>query len=156
MVGRARSAPSIGASLSEMAHRPFDPRHEVILANDTPPELAARFSDGVGVVDASARIVEYSPHRVRVAASTRDDALLVLTDTYYPGWQAFVDGQPQPLVRGDLLFRVVPVPAGEHTVELRFEPTSVRIGLLVSLLAVLVAVTALLVAGATRFAGRTT
>jgi hypothetical protein len=157
MVGRARSAPSIGASLSEMAHQPFDPRQDVILANDTPAELAARFSGASkAAADGSARIVEYSPHTVRIQASTPEDALLVLTDTYYPGWQAFVDGQPQPLVRGDLLFRVVPVPAGEHIVEFRFEPSSVRIGLLVSVLALFVAISALVVAGATRFAGRTT
>ena len=62
------------------------------------------------------------------------------------GWLApttlpvlIVDGQEQPILRGDLLFRVVAVPAGEHVVEFRFEPASVRIGLLVSALALLVA-----------------
>ena len=82
----------------------------------------------------------------------------MLSDTYYPGWRAFVDGQEQPILRGDLLFRVVAVPAGEHVVEFRFEPASVRIGLLVSALALLVAVAAvvLALAGAHRFTRRPT
>ncbi|HZU75518.1 MAG TPA: YfhO family protein, partial [Dehalococcoidia bacterium] len=79
--------------------------------------------------------------------STNGPALLVLTDTYYPGWQAFVDGQPAPLLRGDVLFRVVPVPAGEHEVEFRFEPQSLRLGLLITACAAVLALGALVAAG---------
>jgi uncharacterized membrane protein YfhO len=65
--------------------------------------------------------------------STDGDAWLVLSDTYYPGWKAFVDGQQTPLLRGDVLFRAVPIPAGEHDVQLHFEPASVKVGLAISL-----------------------
>jgi hypothetical protein len=159
LVNRARWAPSIGASLSEMAHQPFWPRQEVILANDTRPEVLARFAAGAHddlSPDSVANIVAYTPHLVRVATSSPDETLLVLSDTYYPGWRALVDGQEQPLLRGDLLFRVVPVPAGQHTVEFRFEPTSVRLGVVISCLALLAAIGALVAAGARRFSGRTT
>jgi uncharacterized membrane protein YfhO len=83
---------------------------------------------------------------VRVAASVRRDGLLVLGDNFYPGWRAFVDGREQPVVRGDMLFRTVPLPAGQHTVEFRFEPRSIELGLLVSL-ASLVLVMGLVIAG---------
>ena len=143
-----------------MAHRPFEPRQEVIIANETRPELVARFASTDVDADANAvaRVVAASPHQVRLETSAVDEALLVLSDTYYPGWRAFVDGQEQPILRGDLLFRVVAVPAGEHVVEFRFEPASVRIGLLVSALALLVvaAVLVLALAGARRFPRRTT
>ncbi|MDQ3811300.1 MAG: YfhO family protein, partial [Chloroflexota bacterium] len=75
---------------------------------------------------------------------------------YYPGWRAFVDGREQPLVRGDLLFRVIPVPGGDHDVELRFEPASVRIGLAISVAAAIVAIGTLVMAGRASGRGRTT
>ena len=80
-----------------------------------------------------AAIVAYEPRRVEIAASAAENATLLLTDTYYPGWNAYVDGEPAPLWRGNYLFRAVPVPAGVHVVELRYEPVPFRIGAVVSL-----------------------
>src|SRR6266498_1391278 len=93
---------------------------------------------------------------VRVATTSLTPALLVLSDTYYPGWRAFVDGGEQPLVRGDLLFRVVPVPAGQHQVIFRFEPTSIRLGLAISLAALLCAIGVLVAASRAQARSRTT
>ena len=57
------------------------------------------------------------------------------SDAYYPGWRATVAGQPAPLLRANHAFRAVPVPAGISEVVLRFVPTSLRMGLFLSLLA---------------------
>ena len=59
-------------------------------------------------------------------------SLLVLTDVHYPGWKATVDGREAPIERVDYLLRGVPCPPGEHTVELRYEPASWRVGWIVS------------------------
>ena len=93
----------------------------------------------------SARVTAYTADDVQVHTSADGDAWLVLSDTYYPGWTASVDGQPTTVLRGDVLFRVVPVPAGEHQVEFRFEPRTMRTGLAISL-ACLAGVLAALVA----------
>jgi Bacterial membrane protein YfhO len=159
LVFQARTAPSIGASLDEMIHRSFDARQEVVVAADTAPEIASRLPGfGVSAQPGSgvAHVGEYSSNLVRLHTSSDSNALLVVTDTYYPGWHAFVDGVEQPLVRGDLLFRVVPVAAGEHEVELRFEPCSVRLGLAISLAALALAVAVVVLAGRARARGRTT
>jgi hypothetical protein len=74
-----------------------------------------------------------APGRIIHQISTDTPALLILSEPHYPGWQATVDGQPAPILRADYVLRAVPVPAGEHTVELRFQPLSFTIGLLVSL-----------------------
>jgi hypothetical protein len=47
---------------------------------------------------------------------------LVVSDTLVPGWTARVDDRPAPLIRADLAFRAVPVPAGRHRVEMRYDP----------------------------------
>jgi hypothetical protein len=141
-----------GTPLDEMMHRPFDPATEVVLAYaEVPPEVMARLplvsgSEPRAGERGTARVEEYSADRVRVAASTPRDGLLVLSDNFYPGWRAYVDGQEQPVLRGDMLFRTVPLPAGQHEVEFRFEPRSIQLGLLVTVASLLL-VMGLVIAG---------
>jgi uncharacterized membrane protein YfhO len=77
-----------------------------------------------------------------VVIDTRTDApgYLVLTDTWFPGWQATVDGAEQPIRRANHALRAVAVPAGRHTVEFRYAPASVRLGLGISLSALVLTV----------------
>lgn len=84
-----------------------------------------------------AEIRVYEPLRVEIDVDSASDGLLVLTDTHYPGWKAFVDGEPRPILRANYLFRGVQVAAGRRRVEFRFEPASVRTGGFVSALALL-------------------
>jgi hypothetical protein len=154
LVPKARVAPSLGTALSEMIHRPFRPDQEVILADDATTQATAPVAERGG--QGTARVVSYAPGDIQIRTSATADAWLVLSDTYYPGWTAAVDQQPVSVLRGDVLFRVIPVPAGEHDVEFRFEPVSVKIGLLISLVAVLIVVVGLVLAGTATRSGRTT
>jgi uncharacterized membrane protein YfhO len=128
-----------------MVHEPFQPDQEVILADDTAGLTAGLTRDRGG--QGTATVTAYAADRVHVRTSASADAWLVLSDTYYPGWSAWIDGQPVSVLRGDVLFRVVPVPGGDHDVELRFEPVSVKIGLAISLVSLLIVLGALLIAG---------
>ncbi len=56
------------------------------------------------------------------------DGFVVLSDQFYPGWRAYVDGRESPIYRANYLFRAVPVPAGEHVVEFTYQPVSVGLG----------------------------
>ena len=82
-----------------------------------------------------ARIVRYSAGELEIETEAPGASLLVVTDSYYPGWRASVDGRPAPLLRTNLLFRGVPVPAGSHRVRLWFDPLSVKLGFAVSAVA---------------------
>jgi hypothetical protein len=85
-----------------------------------------------------ARLVRDDPEHVVVEATTRGGhSLVVLADTYFPGWTAKADGKKVPIVRTQHLLRGVVVPAGTHTVEFRYEPWSWRVGWIVSLLTAL-------------------
>ena len=67
-----------------------------------------------------ARIVHYGEERVDVETDAERRSLLVLTDSWFPGWKAAVDGKDVPIERVDYLIRGVPVPAGQHRVEFSY------------------------------------
>ncbi|MFE1602534.1 hypothetical protein [Methylobacterium sp. ID0610] len=75
--------------------------------------------------EGSAQILAYRRTLVTVEVDTDRDAVLVLHDLFYPGWEARVDGVRRPILRTNLLFRGVEVPKGRHVVEFRFRPLSV-------------------------------
>jgi hypothetical protein len=76
-----------------------------------------------------------APERIRLRVTANDASLLCLSDVWYPGWSARVNDRPFPLVRVNGAFRGVPVPAGTHEVELRYEPGPFRAGVWVALVA---------------------
>ena len=90
-------------------------------------------------------MVAYTPERVEMRTHSDDQALLVLSDSYYPGWTALVDGEPAPIYPTNVLFRGVFVPAGDHTVVMTFRPSDWLRGLWVSAAGVLILVGGLVV-----------
>jgi uncharacterized membrane protein YfhO len=89
------------------------------------------------------KIVSYEPERVIIEADLASEGYLILTDTYYPGWRARVDGKESPIMRANLLFRAISLPAGQHEVEFSYEPASSKIGAAVSLATLLAIVVGL-------------
>jgi uncharacterized membrane protein YfhO len=71
---------------------------------------------------------DYRPEHITIRSESDRAGFLVLTQSYYPGWQATVDGAPAHLVAADELFQAVHVPAGQHSVEFTFKPRSVQVG----------------------------
>ncbi|HEX3278258.1 MAG TPA: YfhO family protein [Thermoleophilaceae bacterium] len=97
----------------------------------------------------TARLTEYGRQNAVAQVNATRPALMVLTDVYYPGWKAKVDGHDVPIERVDYLLRGVRVPAGAHRVELEYAPASWRAGWILSL-AALVATAALALVGLRR------
>lgn len=126
VVGQFHLATSPRAGLGYMA-RGFPMRREVVL------EEAPVASIGPG---GAAEIVRYEDEEVAVALADSAGGILVLSDTYYPGWRAFVDGVERPILRANHVFRAVVIPAGAQEVVFSYEPDSFRYGLLVSVVAV--------------------
>jgi hypothetical protein len=91
--------------------------------------ISAPGDDAPAVSRGEVRIVEYQPERVVLEATTADDAFLVLTDQFYPGWVARVDGVETPIHRTNFLFRGVALGAGRHRVEFVYRPRSFTLGL---------------------------
>ena len=88
---------------------------------------------GTPAGDREASIVSYTPERVVIRARSERPSFLILKDAYYPGWQAAVNGEPAEIVATNVLFRGVPVPAGESEVVFWYGPQSWQTGLRLSL-----------------------
>ena len=148
VVHDARTASDPADALAQLQAADFDPATTLALLDAdlsiaTPfgrPDPATREPSGRG----QAQIVARSNHRLRVDVATAGPGFLVLSEVWYPGWRATVNGTAVPVLRVDGSLRAVPVPAGESTVEMWYAPRSWRWGLalaglgLVSMVALLV------------------
>jgi hypothetical protein len=89
-------------------------------------------SDAGQGLDEKVTITDYKPEQVVLSVKADFDAYAVLTDAWDPGWAAFVDGEPAPIHRADLIFRAVQVGAGTHRVEFVYRPRSLYLGMILS------------------------
>jgi hypothetical protein len=84
-------------------------------------------------------VERYEPERIHLVADAEARSVLVLTDAWYPGWEATIDGRPAPVLTVDHALRGVAVGAGSHRVELIYRPGWVPIGFVLSVIAALLA-----------------
>ena len=136
------------AVLQAMRSPQFDPRQVVLFHRDPGVSLSPGGPDATAQVE----ITRYSPRSISLKAKVQADGFLVLSEMDYPGWRAYLDGREVPLLRADYLLRAIPLPAGQYQrIEVRYQPQSFTIGLLITLLGVLALLIALTV---TRFRTR--
>lgn len=93
----------------------FDPAKTVVLSSDIERSMHEPSN-------ATAAITEYTAERVEIGVNAESGAYLVLTDAYYPGWAATINGQPAEIIRANVMFRAVQIPAGESTVTFAYQP----------------------------------
>ncbi len=121
----------------------FDLTRAVLFADDAAVDAPAadRISALPEPLLVSARVTRYAPGAVDLVleGDVPDGATLVVSENYYPGWRAEVDGREAPIGRADYVITGVVLPAGARAVSLRFENSKNATGQLVTLLAVVLA-----------------
>ncbi len=117
------------AALSRLDAFDFDPSQIALVPPDTsisveghPPEAE------IGQI----QIVHRTPGSISLNVSAPAGSLLMLSEIYYPGWRATVDGQIVPILRADYILRGVPIPAGEHQVQVFYQPVTLTWGAVLS------------------------
>jgi hypothetical protein len=130
VVNKATAVANADAVLPLLSDAKFDGAREIILEGSEPLEPQRP-------LQATANIARYEDSLVSIAVTSNDDAVLVLADSYYPGWHAYVDGREAKILRANFFSRGVHVRPGDHVVEFKYEPRSFRLGLLISLLTLL-------------------
>ena len=83
-------------------------------------------------------IVEYSSNRIELRAHLASDSWVILTDTFYPGWKATIDGQFEAtIVPANYIFRAIYVPKGLHKIVFQYKPTYFSVSLMVAMITLL-------------------
>ena len=103
----------------------FDLRKEIVLEKD--PKIKLKKTSG------NVDILKYSPNEIDIRANSSTDSLLFISDNFYPGWIARVDGKNTQIFRANYTFRAILLPKGEHMVKFIYEPESFRNGIYLSL-----------------------
>ena len=73
------------------------------------------------------KLTNYEPNHLIYETSSPKEGVVVFSEIFYPGWQATIDGQSVDIARANYILRAVNVPAGKHTVEMRFDPKSLHV-----------------------------
>ena len=128
VVHQAVPARGQDAAIALMEKPHFDPASQAVIEGDLSEDQLAALAASPVSDASSVEITRYSDNRVELLAKMENPGLLVLSDTYYPGWKAYVDGKQVPIYPTDLALRSVFVPPGEHNVKFVFSPSSFKLG----------------------------
>ncbi|MBK8521161.1 MAG: YfhO family protein [Chitinophagaceae bacterium] len=78
---------------------------------------------------ATIRLIENKNDEIKYEFNAAGNQFAVFSEIYYPhGWEAYIDGKKTPYVKTNYALRGLAIPAGKHTVDFIFDPTSVRVG----------------------------
>ena len=107
-----------------------DAKFADVLKN-TDASVSSDTASDVGHVSPSAdarsvKLLSYEPNKLTYEVSSPKGGAVVFSEVYYPGWQAFIDGEEVSFGRADYILRAMNVPAGKHTVEFTFDPVSLH------------------------------
>jgi hypothetical protein len=122
--------PNSGAGNLLVVREPESFRHKAHMVAHPPPVQTCAAPDTV-------QLVEHAPDRLAIRAEMSCDGMVILSDTWYPGWRARVDHQPVEIYEVNGAMRGVAVPRGTHTITMRYRPLSVYLGAALSLAGIL-------------------
>ena len=118
--------------LDTLKETSFNPR-DVVILEEEPPCAGKTFCSEENSY--KLKITKYTPNRVEISLDNKHPGFLILLDTYYPGWHAYLDNKPVKIYRADYLFRAVYIPApGKHTVVFKYRPLTFIIGGIITIL----------------------
>jgi hypothetical protein len=119
--------------LRKLMDEKFDPAETILLEEET----ANLPEEKLGEDEVEISKDSYFDNLISIKTQSASAGFLFLSDNYYPGWRAFIDGQETKIYRANYTFRAVFVPQGEHQVKFLFQPQSFKIGLGISIFTLL-------------------
>jgi hypothetical protein len=114
----------------------FDPENKILLEREPTSFVELQKQPAVPNLESAVKVLSYQNNRIVLEVDTPEAAFLFLSETYYPGWRAYVDGRQEEILRANYTFRAIPLGTGSHQVELRCEPLSFKIGTATSFLTI--------------------
>ncbi|MEW6609415.1 MAG: YfhO family protein [bacterium] len=122
--------------LEELTNPKFDSRKEVIIEQEISSQGSN--SEVKPQLNRWTKIINYEFNNVTIAVSSPTNSFLFLSDTYYPGWKVFVDGDEREIYCANFAFRVVYLSPGNHLIEFKYIPMSLIIGGIITIITLFV------------------
>lgn len=132
IVPKAKIVKEEGEILRELTKPEFDPLKYVIIEE----EIDFKGTD-TPKGSQEAKITKYLPLEVIIEANLTNPGFLVFTDSYYPGFKAFIDGKSTKIYRANYIYRTIPIKEGKHKIRFVYEATSFKIGAIISIITLL-------------------
>jgi hypothetical protein len=133
VVNHVEASRDLEDSLRIMRSAGFDPARTAVVESPVLPAIDAAPARTAG----SVRTLRYSDRELELEVEAGGRAFLATSETYFPGWRAWIDGRETDLVMTNAAFRGLAVPAGRHRVRMRFEPRVLWYGAAISAVALL-------------------
>ncbi|OGH10404.1 MAG: hypothetical protein A2857_05275 [Candidatus Levybacteria bacterium RIFCSPHIGHO2_01_FULL_36_15] len=121
IVGKYRVIKDDAKILSTLFSNKFMPFKEVIVEQDLNVKQENKIASNV-------KITKYSADQIEINTWSDKRGLLILTDVFYPGWEAEINGVNTPIYRSDYAFRSIVVPEGKHKIKFSYRPLSYKLG----------------------------
>jgi hypothetical protein len=112
----------------------FDSQQMVLLESVPERLLALKTESSVPSLKEEVRVLEYTSNRVVLAVRAPEATLLFMSEAYFPGWKAYVDGREEKILRANYVFRAIPLGPGAHLVEVVYKPQSFKTGMGITLM----------------------
>ncbi len=110
----------------------FDPTTTILLEQSLPQQIQ------MPIIPDQITLQQYEPNKITIKTINDGNRLLFLSDTYYPGWKAIVDGKETKIYRADYTFRAIYVPKGQHIIHFIYQPFSFQLGATMSTISILI------------------
>jgi hypothetical protein len=139
IVGNARFIEDDDQILKRLAVN--DPSSEVVIAGKGKDVKNVT----IAASESTVNFTQYTGSRIEIKTESVKDGFLVLSDTYYPGWTAKIDGRTTQVMRANYDFRAIFLPKGSHTVVFEFYTNYLTLGMIISLLAIIIVIGAIFI-----------
>ena len=130
----------------------FDPERTALL--ELPARALPKLPGGPLTPGSNAQLINYEPNRLAIKTNSTTPTLLIVSEIFFPGWVAFVDGQPTEILTTNYVLRGIPLPAGQHEIELRYLAPEFRKGLTITAVTLVMLLGLVVINVIPRFRGR--
>ena len=137
LVGNAQAETNDAQAATLLANN-FDAAHNALVSTQLP------FAPNADAANGTVATSTYAPQQIIFDVNAPADGLLIVSENFYPGWRATIDGQETEILRANLTLRALPIRAGQHRVEMWYDPLSFKIGATLSGITLLLCVGALI------------
>lgn len=129
---------NIQDQLQILRNQDFNPKETILIEESAKNNFSSWQTDPASLEKGTVTINAYFPNRIELTSNSPINSVLLLSELYYPGWKAYIDGEVVPILRADYLLRAIRLSAGQHRITFSYKPMSFYVGSTISIFTILI------------------